>query len=150
YITSEPIAARQKGSDPQAFLVADAGYNPYATVVVTRRALIDQKPDLVRNFVAATAEGWRAYLANPGLANDVMRKLNPTMDAAPFDAAVDAERPLILGGDAAQLGLGAMTRERWETLANQLAEIGLVDKPVPPGELYRQVLPNVAAALPPR
>ncbi len=37
YVTSEPIIARQKGGDPQVFLIADAGFNPYTTIVITRR-----------------------------------------------------------------------------------------------------------------
>ena len=37
YVTSEPILARQKGSDPQVFLIADAGFNPYTTIVITQR-----------------------------------------------------------------------------------------------------------------
>ncbi|HKQ70313.1 MAG TPA: ABC transporter substrate-binding protein, partial [Polyangiaceae bacterium] len=82
YVTSEPIAARQKGSDPQVFLVAEAGYNPYATVVVTRRELVTQKPEMVAAFVAATTEGWRTYLADPKPTNALLRTLNPSMDAA--------------------------------------------------------------------
>ncbi|HEY3255381.1 MAG TPA: ABC transporter substrate-binding protein, partial [Polyangiaceae bacterium] len=59
YVSSEPIAARQKGGDPSVFLIADAGFNPYATVVVTRRELLQKKPDLVKQFVLATREGWQ-------------------------------------------------------------------------------------------
>src|SRR5207244_9553386 len=35
FIMSEPLTAKQKGADVQVFAVADAGYNPYATVLVT-------------------------------------------------------------------------------------------------------------------
>ena len=57
YVTSEPIAAKKQGSDPQVFLIADAGFNPYATVVITRRELVNDKPEMVSAFVAATAKG---------------------------------------------------------------------------------------------
>ena len=39
YATSEPLAAKKKGSDPQVFLVADEGFNPYLGVVITRAGL---------------------------------------------------------------------------------------------------------------
>jgi len=47
-VTSEPIAARQKGGDPAVFLIADAGFNPYTTVVITRRELLTKSPELVK------------------------------------------------------------------------------------------------------
>ena len=34
FVTSEPIAAEQKGAKTKVFLIADEGFNPYATVVV--------------------------------------------------------------------------------------------------------------------
>jgi NitT/TauT family transport system substrate-binding protein len=128
FITSEPIAARQKGSDPQVFLVADEGYNPYVAVVITRRALWKDHPERVKAFVQATRAGWRAYLDDPAPANAVMGKLNAAMDAPTFAAAAAAQRPLIENEEAKKKGLGAMSRERWETLGKQLVELGVIEK----------------------
>ena len=36
FVTSEPLAATKAGLDAQTFLIAEAGYNPYTTVLVTR------------------------------------------------------------------------------------------------------------------
>jgi NitT/TauT family transport system substrate-binding protein len=136
YVTSEPIAAKKQGADPQVFLVADAGYNPYATVVVARRELVEQKPEMVSAFVAATAEGWTHYLADPRPINQLLARLNPSMDVATLQAAVDAERPLIATEEIASMGLGAMSAERWATLARQLKELNLIDHTPPPSELF--------------
>ena len=66
FITSEPIAAKKAGSDPQIFLIADSGYNPYTAVVITTSKLAKEKPELVRNmFLAAFRTAWRRYLDNP-------------------------------------------------------------------------------------
>ena len=97
YVTSEPIAAKMQGADPHVFLIADAGYNPYATVVITRRELVNDKPEMVGAFVAATAEGWRNYLADPQEVNGLLGRLNPSMNAATLQAAADAQKPL--GGE---------------------------------------------------
>ncbi|UQA58926.1 ABC transporter substrate-binding protein [Polyangium aurulentum] len=126
FVSSEPIAARKKGADPKVFLVSDEGYNPYSTVVITRRALWQEKPDLVRAFVRAVREGWQSYLADPKPANAAMAKINPTMDAETFAAASEAQRPFIETDETKTKGLGLMSRERWETLGNQLADLGLV------------------------
>ena len=143
YVTSEPIAAKKQGGDPQVFLIADAGYNPYTNVVVARRELVEQKPEMVRAFVAATAEGWTTYLADPGPTNQVLGRLNPSMDAATLEAAVEAEKPLIATEQTKQLGLGTMSAERWATLARQLEDLKLIDRAPPPAELF---VPVVAQA----
>jgi NitT/TauT family transport system substrate-binding protein len=126
YITSEPIAARQQGGDPQVFLIADEGFNPYVGVVITSRAFAQQNPELVAAFTRAIRSGWKAYLADPAATNALMQKLNPAMDAATFQAAADAQKPLIEGGDAATKGLGAMTQERWQALAEQLTSLDVL------------------------
>ncbi|WP_434041836.1 MULTISPECIES: ABC transporter substrate-binding protein [Sorangium] len=131
FITAEPIAARRKGSDPATFLVASEGFNPYVVVVITRAALWKENPERVRAFVRATREGWRAYLQDPTRANAVMAKLNTSMDAETFVAAAEAQRPLIETPEVKEKGLGVMTRERWETLAKQLVDLGVLEK-VPP------------------
>ncbi len=128
FITSEPIAAKRQGAEPSVFLVADEGFNPYVAVVITRRELWKEKPELVKSFVKAVREGWRAYLDDPAPANAVMAKLNTTMDAETFAAAAQAQKPLIETDETRSKGLGTMSRERWETLGRQLVELGLIEK----------------------
>ncbi|MET0592597.1 MAG: ABC transporter substrate-binding protein [Polyangiaceae bacterium] len=141
YVTSEPIAAKKQGGDPQVFLIADAGFNPYATVVVAKRELVEQKPEMVNAFVAATAEGWKNYLADPRAVNQVLARLNPTMDATTLDAAVEAEKPLIATESTKQMGLGSMTAERWSTLGAQLADLKLIDRAPAAADLFIPVVP---------
>lgn len=124
FVTSEPIAARKKGGDPQVFLVADEGFNPYLGVVITRAALVREKPALVKAFVRAARAGWQSYLADPGPANAVMGKLNKAMDAETFAAAAAAQKPLIEEGGK----IGAMSKDRWETLGKQLVDLKIIEK----------------------
>jgi NitT/TauT family transport system substrate-binding protein len=136
YLTSEPLSAKKQGGDTQVFLIADAGYNPYTTVVITRRELLRQKPELVRAFVAATAEGWRSYLADPRATNAVLGKLNPAMDAEALAASAEAQKPLIEDAETKASGLGSMQRARWETLVNELAELKLIEQKPNVDELF--------------
>ncbi|HEX8699763.1 MAG TPA: ABC transporter substrate-binding protein, partial [Myxococcaceae bacterium] len=128
FIFAEPIAARRQGADPQVFLVADDGFNPYLGVVITRRQLWKEHPERVKAFVEASREGWRTYLDSPGPANAVMGKLNTSMDAETFAAAAEAQKPLAESDDTRAHGLGAMSRQRWETLGQQLVELGILEK----------------------
>ena len=136
YITSEPIAARQKGGDPQVFLIADSGFNPYTTVVIARRELLQKTPQLAREFVAATREGWRDYLDHSEVTNALLGRLNTSLDAPTLSAAADAQRPLIETDDTKQHGLGTMTSARWQTLSDQLLDLKIIDKPALAADLF--------------
>lgn len=127
FVFSEPIAAKKAGADPQTFLIADAGYNPYTGVIITRREVVLKKPAIVRAMSAALKDGWRAYLDDPKPANEVMGKINKTMDADTFAQAAEAQKPLVESEDTKANGLGVMTFARWETLVKQLVEIGVID-----------------------
>jgi NitT/TauT family transport system substrate-binding protein len=139
YVTSEPIAARQKGADPAVFLIADSGFNPYATVVVTRRELLQKSPQLVKDFVLATREGWRAYLDHPEATNALLAKLNSALDTATLSAAAAAQKPLIENADSTQHGLGSMQPARWQTLADQLLDLKFLDKPERVADSFQQL-----------
>jgi NitT/TauT family transport system substrate-binding protein len=131
YVTSEPILAKNLGGDPQCFLVADTGYNPYANVLVTSGAMIKDHPETVRKFVEATAAGWTSYLADPKRANAKIHAENPTLDEGVLAEMATVQVPLVSGGDAATHGLGWMDEARWTTLEGQLTEIGALTGTAP-------------------
>jgi NitT/TauT family transport system substrate-binding protein len=128
FITSEPILAARQGGDPQTFLVADSGFNPYVTVLVTSGKTLREKPDLVKKMVSACRQGWRAYLDDPAVANQSMGKLNKEMDAQTFTDAAAKQKQFIETDETRQNGLGSMTLERWKTLIQQLVDLKDVDK----------------------
>jgi NitT/TauT family transport system substrate-binding protein len=136
FVSSEPIAARLKGSDPQVFLIADSGFNPYATVVITRRELWQKSPDLVKSFVLASREGWQDYLAHPEPTNAVLGKLNSSLDAATLAAAAAAQKALIETEASKASGLGSMQSARWQQLADQLLDLKIIDKPARVADLF--------------
>ena len=130
FVTSEPLAAKKTGIEPQTFLIADSGYNPYTTVLATSESYLKANPQIVKSMVDAVREGWQAYLTNPAKANEYMGRLNPTMDAQTFKDSAAAQKPLIESADTKRLGLGAMMLDRWQTLVQQLVELRVIDKPV--------------------
>lgn len=148
FVTSEPLAAARAKSDPQTFLVADAGYNPYTTVVVTREDYLKAHPNTARAMAAACREGWEAYLADPAATNAVMGKLNPSMDADTFAAGAKAQESLIRTAEATARGLGSMTRERWQALGQQLADLGVITKAPPAEECFADFGPTTGPAVP--
>jgi NitT/TauT family transport system substrate-binding protein len=136
YVTSEPIAARQKGSDPQVFLIADSGFNPYGTVVIVRRELLNKSPELVKSFVLATREGWQDYLDHPQGTNVLLSKLNSSLDTQTLGSAAEAQKVLIETEDSKHDGLGSMKQARWQALADQLLDLKIIDKPAGAADLF--------------
>ncbi len=69
FVTSEPLTAARAGLKVTTFLVAERGYNPYTTVLVTTREHLQRNPDEVQRMVATVRSGWEAYLADPAATN---------------------------------------------------------------------------------
>lgn len=130
FVTSEPLAAARAGLAATTFLLADAGWNPYTTVLATRREVANQKPVLVRSMIDAVRAGWNAYLDDPAPTNDLMGQLNPTMDAPTFSASAEAQAPLIRTSQ-----VGAMTTERWASLLADLESLGLIKPGIQPEQI---------------
>ena len=131
FITAEPIAARRAGAKPQVFPISAMGYNPYAGVIFTRRHILNEHPDRVAALIRAARQGWRTYLAYPEPTNQSMQRLNPTMDPATFSEAAAIQKPLILGDSNPSPPLGTMALDRWRTLAEQLRDLGLIQRVEP-------------------
>jgi NitT/TauT family transport system substrate-binding protein len=136
FVTSEPLAAKREGVEPKVFLIAESGFNPYTSVVITRREYLEKNRAVVKSLVEALEVGWRSYLDDPGPANAVMRKLNPSMDAETFQAAAAAQKPLIETETTKTAGLGSMTLERWTQLNDQLKALGTVEGTVDPADCF--------------
>lgn len=124
YVFSEPFVARKAGGDPRVLLVSDLGFNPYTSLLFTSDALVAERPELVRKMVAASIRGWQKYLESPEAANERIHQANPEMDSDILAFGAEAIRPLVLTEESKQQGLGVMTAKRWQTLAEQLIEIG--------------------------
>ena len=126
--SSEPYQAQQRGLKTNFFLLSAHGYPPYTQALTTTRKMVDEKPDVVQRFVRASIEGWKSYLANPAPANELIKKDNPNMTDGQlaFGLAKLKEMGVVTGGDAARLGIGIMTDERWERTAKFMVEWGLL------------------------
>lgn len=138
FVTSEPLAARKIGIEPKTFLIAEAGYNPYTTVLVTKADRLQSNAQEVNAVVKSVREGWTKYLADPKPTNDFMGNLNPTMDAETFAASAEAQKPLIDTQETQSSGLGTMTLARWTELVDQLADLKVIEKKPDPKDCFVQ------------
>ena len=133
YLGSEPFLIEQKGIRPVVHLLADAGYRSYGALVQTSRKLTQEKPAVVRAFVAASIEGWKDYLnGDPAPGNALIRRDNPEMTDAllAYGRAKMNEYGIVDSGDAKTQGIGAMTDARWKAFFDQMSAQGLYPAPM--------------------
>lgn len=138
FVTSEPLQAEKAGLKVKTFLVADAGYNPYATVLAVRASRLKERPDEVKKMVESVRKGWRGYLKDPRKTNALMSGLNKSIDPATFEKSAQAQAPLIQGLiPASPESIGSMKSERWQTLSDQLHEMKLIKNKVSVQDLFK-------------
>ena len=137
FVTAEPLLAKKKNKPATSFLIADAGFNPYGTVVIARRHYIEKNPKVVRDLIDAIRDGWSDYLRAPESANEQMVKLNPAMDGETMKASAEVQKPFIRPNNLTEKELGKMSKERWSTLVDQLFTMKLIKKKPAVEKLYQ-------------
>lgn len=135
YVTAEPFAIRREGGfDPVVLLMADAGYDSYSTLIQTRTELIEERPEVVQAFVDASILGWIDYLwGDPAPGNALILEDNPDMTEEQIAYSIEAMRDygIVDSGDAVELGIGAMTDERWRQFFADAVSWGAVEPELP-------------------
>ncbi|KYC44074.1 nitrate ABC transporter substrate-binding protein [Scytonema hofmannii PCC 7110] len=127
-VTAEPFEIEKKGGfKPVVILLADRGYNSYNFTIDTTVELVENNSELVQRFVDASIKGWYNYLEQPTPGNELIKKYNPEMtdEQIAYSVKKIKEYNLITGGDAANLGIGAMTKERWKSFFDGMVEAGV-------------------------
>jgi NitT/TauT family transport system substrate-binding protein len=128
YLTSEPAKVEQAGVKPVVHLLADSGFDTYATTIEARRDMIEKQPQVVQCFVDGSALGWYNYLYGDNkAANAAIKKDNPEMtdDQIAYSIAKMKEYGIVDSGDTFKMGIGAMTDERMKSFFDKMVRAGL-------------------------
>jgi len=151
FLGSEPFSIKQAaGFDPVVMLVADGGFTGYASLIATSDKRIAQQPDLVKRFVEASIEGWYAYLyGDPAPGNALIRKDNPEMTEALIAYGRESLKThgILTSGDAANVGIGAMTAARWQAFYDSTREQGLYPAGMDVSKAYTLTFVNQKAGM---
>ena len=130
YVTSEPYAIEKEGGFvPNQFLLADYGYDTYATTIETMQDTIDKRPEVVQCFVDGSAKGWYNYLyGDNAAANEAIKKDNPdiTDEQIAFSIAQMKKFGIVDSGDTEKLGIGAMTDERVQSFYDKMVKAKVI------------------------
>lgn len=129
YPSSEPYQAQEQNEKVKFFLLADGGYPPYGSTIVTTEKMVAEKPDVIARFVKASLEGWRDYLKDPAPGNALIKADNPKMTDGQIAFALEKlkQNKAITSGDAATQGIGVVTMERYKKIYDFLVAAELLD-----------------------
>lgn len=120
------VEAELRGEPLNMMYVKD--YSPnldyYTPVIVTNEKQIQQDPELVKAFMAATAKGYEYTIANPDKAADIMIKAVPDLDPELVKASQKWLSPKYQD-DAKQWGV--QKPQIWSGYADWMYEQGLLD-----------------------
>ena len=126
YVTSEPFAVEKEGGfKPNLFLLADNGFDTYATTIETMQDTIDKRPEVVKCFVDGSAKGWYNYLYGDNkAANEAIKKDNPDINDEQIAFSIETmkEFGIVDSGDTEKLGIGAMTDERMQSFYDKMVK----------------------------
>ena len=151
YVTSEPLAVeREGGFKPNLFLLADYGFNTYATTIEAMQETIDGRPEVVQCFVDGSAKGWYNYLYGDNkAANEAIKKDNPdiTDEQIAFSIEKMKEFGIVDSGDAEKLGIGAMTDERIKSFYDKMVKAKVVKEGIDIAKAYTLQFVNKGVGL---
>lgn len=126
YVTSEPYAIETNGGfKPNIFLIADYGFDTYATTVEVMEDTINKSPEMVQCFVDGSAIGWYNYLyGDPSAADEMILSANPDMTEEQLAYSRDKlkEYGIVDSGDTLSLGIGAMTDARFKSFYDKMVD----------------------------
>ncbi len=128
YSFSEPFMANDQGVAVRKLMLSDAGFNPYASCLMSTEGYIENNSDIVARMVIACREGWKKYFESPEETNAIILAANAQgMTAAALKFGVSELKPLCLPEGVGPDDIGQMTRERWSQLIEQFTQLKLID-----------------------
>lgn len=113
YLMDQVTTLRRKGVPINVMAARDYGVNPYGDVVITRQDTFDNNPGLVRRFVDATVESFRAAIREPEAAARALSAHVPDLDDEQVVLEVwQATIPFVAPQGKLE-EVGSMSTERW-------------------------------------
>jgi NitT/TauT family transport system substrate-binding protein len=128
YATSEPFQAQNAKVPVAFFLLAKYGYPSYGETIITTQSFLSKNRSAMKRFVEASMEGWKSYLHDPKPGNALIKNDNPKMTDAQLAFSIEQLKATgcLTSGDAAKMGIGAMTDARWKATRDFLVRNNLL------------------------
>ncbi|GAA3755360.1 ABC transporter substrate-binding protein [Salinactinospora qingdaonensis] len=140
YIDAEvPILEDAAGGEGALSILqgSDAGYEAYGSGLVTSDEMVEDNSDLVQRFTNAYLRAFDYVNENPGETAQLLAETSPEQadNAGLFEEQLQADIDHTFTSDATEeLGLGAMTEDKWNATIDILADQGVLEGTPPAAE----------------
>ena len=142
YIDAEVPELEAKAGGPGSLSImlgSDFGYEVYGSGLFTSQTMVDEKPDLVKRFVAAYLKAFQFVVDNPEEAADIVVKANPEYaekrDVLVKQLQADI-RSTFTSAETERHSLGWMSDAAWEKTIGVLSAQGALKGTVAAQDVY--------------
>lgn len=129
-------AIRELGVDPEVLPFRDYGVDPMNVSIVASDSTIEEDPEVVRAFVAASRKGWAYAAKHPQEAIDVLLESYPNNTRSIATAQLEGQLELLHTERSEGKPLGWAAREDVEATQQVLLETKQLGTERPAGEYY--------------
>jgi len=138
YVTEDVfLLGAEMDEPPVSILLADYGYQDYASTVFGMSKWLNENREAVEAFLAASAEGWRACIdGDYEPAKQAVMAANPDHSAALFDFKMSQMIALDMVTGESDLPIGSMDAARWNSFAETMKTAGVYAETLDPTKAY--------------
>jgi len=130
YLTSEPyVIRRELGIEPNIFLLAEHGFDTYATTIEALDETITNRQADIQCFIDASKIGWKRYLyGDSSKANELIKKENPDMTDEKINYSINKLKQygIVDSGDTLKNGIGYFSPKRIQAFYAKMLEYDVV------------------------
>src|SRR6266850_2377061 len=113
YTTGQPFWEKAVGAQNLVRMPwSQFGFDTYSMAVVASEKTINERPKVLRDFVAASYQGWRDVMDNPKAALEIFKKRVPDIDLALIEPNLMLGLELMKTERYAKNGIGWMDRRK--------------------------------------
>lgn len=99
----------------------------YSPILIASEKTIEEKPELVKKFIKATARGYQYCIDNPEEAGEILCEMVPELNK---ELVIKSQQYLAKEYQSDAPRWGEMTAERWEKYADWMYSQQLIEKPL--------------------
>lgn len=138
FAQNQPVEAELAGMPVHSMPISEFGVDSYGLTLITNPRVIDSNPELVHGFVRATLRGLRASIEDPAAAVATIMEEIPELSEELERRKLDITIGYWLDDDGDASVIGKQTEARWAGTVTVARELGLIDRPLNPGDLFTQ------------
>lgn len=136
FTVNEPIAVELSGNPTSIILPSDFGIESNAEVIFTTRSFLEENPDTVRKFLAATVRGYEYAYANKEETVQTVLTLNNQLEEAQQTEQLSRQESYIFTGFTEEAGVCAISPNVVSETLDMLNTVGGMEIDLDPATLF--------------